>query len=59
MSLLKYENVLVKTDHFTKYAQAYPTKSQTAVTNTKTFNEKLFVCYSFPEKLRSAWGRNI
>ena len=37
------ENVLVVTDHFTKYAQAYPTCKQTARTTAKT----LFISFSF------------
>ena len=30
------ENVLVVTDHFTRYAQVYVTRTQTAQTTTKT-----------------------
>ena len=29
------ENVLVITDHFTRYSQAYPTSNQTALTTAK------------------------
>ena len=29
------ENVLVITDHFTRYAQAFPSKTQTALTTAK------------------------
>ena len=29
------ENVLVVTDHFTRYAQAFPSKTQTALTTAK------------------------
>ena len=52
-----YENVLVVTDHFTKYAQAYPTKSQSAIATAKTLYEQFFVHYGFPAKLHSDQGR--
>ena len=31
----QYESVLVVTDHFTRYAQAYAVKNQTALTTAK------------------------
>ena len=48
------ENVLVVTDHFTKYAQAYPTRNQTASTTAN-----FFVHYGFPRRLHSDQGRNF
>ena len=53
------ENVLVITDHFTKYAQAYPTTNQTAKTTAKTLFEKFFVHYGFPKRIHSDQGRNF
>ena len=52
-------NILVVTDHFTRYAQAYVTRSQTAPIVTSTLWEKFFVHYGFPEKILSDQGRNF
>lgn len=41
-------NDLVFTDHFTRYAQAYPTKEQRASTAAKTLVEKVYVLYGLP-----------
>ena len=46
-------NVLVVTDHFTRYAQAYVTTSQTAATTAKILVEKFFMQYGWPTKLIS------
>ena len=54
-----YENVLVITDHFTKYAQAYPMKTQSAVATAKILYEKFFIHYGFPARLHSDQGRNF
>ena len=53
------ENVLVITDHFTRYAQAYTTKSQTAVTTAKMLWDNFILHYGFPEKFISDQGRNF
>ena len=45
------ENVLVITDHFTRYAQAYVTRTQTAQTTTKTLWDKCIVHYGLPKKI--------
>lgn len=52
-------NVLVVTDHFTRYAQAYPTKDQKALTVAKVLNEKFFVHYGLPTRIHSDQGRDF
>ena len=47
------------TDHFTRYAQAYITRSQTAPVVANTLWEKFFVHYGFPQKILSDQGRNF
>ena len=54
-----YENVLVVTDHFTRYSQAYPTKDQLASTVAKTLWQNFFVHYGFPRRLHADQGRNF
>ncbi|KAK7159830.1 hypothetical protein R3I94_005997 [Phoxinus phoxinus] len=49
-------NILVITDHFTKYAVAVPTQNQTARTVAKSLWENFLVHYGFPEKLHSDQG---
>ena len=53
------ENVLVVTDHFTRYSQAFPTKSQTAKVTAKVLWHNFICHYGFPEKLISDQGRNF
>ena len=54
-----YENVLVITDHFSKFAQAIPTKSQTAPTTARVLFNHFIVHYGIPERLHSDQGRNF
>ena len=55
------ENVLVITDHFTRYALAYPRKTQTQTAQaTARILWDNFIChYGFPEKFISDQGRNF
>lgn len=53
------ENVLVITDHFTRYAQAFPSKTQTAKATAKILWENFIVHYGFPESFISDQGRNF
>ena len=52
-------NILIITDHFTRYAQARLTSSQKAHVVAKTLWEHFFVHYGFPEKILSDQGRNF
>ena len=54
-----FENILVITDHFSCYAQAIPTRNQTAQTTAKVLFENFFVHYGFPAKLHSDKGANF
>ena len=44
------ENVLVITDHFTRYAQAYPSKTQTAQATAKMLRGIFIRHYGFQRK---------
>ena len=44
-------NVLVITDHFTRYAQAYVTGNQQATTAAKVFIDKFVTNYGYPERI--------
>ena len=45
------ENVLVVTDHFTRYAQAYVTRTQTTQMTAKTLWDKFIVHHGLLEKI--------
>ena len=53
------ENVLIVTDHFTSYAQAHPSKSQTALATAKLLRNNFIVHYGFPTKIISDQGCNF
>ncbi len=59
MSKGGYENVLVITDHFSRYAQAIPTRNQTAHTTARVLYDSFFVHYGLPAKLHSDKGANF
>uniref|UniRef100_A0A672IIR2 Integrase catalytic domain-containing protein n=1 Tax=Salarias fasciatus TaxID=181472 RepID=A0A672IIR2_SALFA len=52
-------SVLVVTDHFTRYAQAFPTKNQKAQTVAKILVDKFFVHYGLPTRIHSDQGRDF
>ena len=54
-----YENVLVITDHFTRYAQAIQTRNQTARTTARALFEHFFVHYGFLSRLHSDKAQNF
>lgn len=53
------ENILVITDHFSRYAQAIPTQNQKASTTAKVLYENFFLHYGFPAVLHSDKGANF
>ena len=52
-------NLLVITDHFTRYAQVYMTRTQTAQATAKAFWEGFILHYGWPEKVLTDQGRNF
>ena len=50
------ENILVLTDTFTKFSQAFITKNQKALTITKILVEKWFHVYGIPTHIHSGKG---
>ena len=53
------ENVLVITDHFTRYALAYASKTQTAQATARILWDNFLCHYGFPEQFMSDQGRNF
>ena len=53
------ENVLIITDHFTRYAQAFPSKTQTALATAKLLWNNFILHYGFPERIITDQGRNF
>ncbi|XP_041366972.1 uncharacterized protein LOC121381693 [Gigantopelta aegis] len=51
--------VLVVTDHFTRYAQAYPSKNMSAKTTAELFFNNFVVHYGLPKRIHSDKGANF
>ena len=54
-----YENVLIVTDHYTRYAQAYACKNQTALTTARCLWEQFIRHYGFPHRILTDQGANF
>ena len=54
-----FSNILVVTDHFTKFALAIPTRNQTAKTTAEAFYNEFIVRYGVPTRLHSDQGANF
>ena len=53
----KNVNILIVTDHFTKYVQAYITLKQTAIVVAHTLWENFLAHYGWPEKILTDQGK--
>lgn len=54
-----FKDILVITDHFTKYAVAIPTANQKARTIAQALWDNFIIHYGFPERLHSDQGRDF
>ena len=52
----KYKNILVITDHFTRFATAFVTNSESAPTVAKILVHQYFPAYQWPEKILTDQG---
>ena len=52
-------NILVITDHFTKFAMAIPTRNQTAKTTAEAFYNNFILQYGIPAKIQTDQGVNF
>lgn len=59
MSKGGFQHILVITDHFTRYSQAIPTRSQTAKVTADVLYNHFILHYGFPRRLHSDQGRNF
>ena len=56
---VKDVNILIVTDYFMRYAQAFVTTSQRALVVAKVLWDKFFMYYGIPKKLLSDQGHNF
>ena len=54
-----YQRILVITDHFTRFAQAIPTRNMTAHTTAEVFLNSYILPYGYPQRLHSYQGAHI
>ena len=59
VGLDKLVNILVVTDHFTKYAQAYVTPNQTAKVVARMLWENFLIHYGWPTKILTDQGKTF
>ena len=55
----KQVNLMIVTDHFTRYTQEYITTNQTAPMVTKTLWEQFLTYYSWPTKIHTDQGKSF
>ena len=53
------ENELIVTDHFTRYAQSYPSTTQTALARAKLLWNNFIIHYGFPTNIISVQDHNF
>jgi transposase InsO family protein len=53
------QNILVMTDHFTKFAVGVPTRNQTAKTTADAFFHNIVIPYKLPKPIHSDQGTNF
>ena len=54
-----YECVLVVTDHFTRYVQAYPTKNKSAKSAADKLYNNYILTYGFPRQIHHDRGKEL
>ena len=54
-----YEYVLVVTDHFTRYVQAYPTKNKSAKSAADKLYNNYILTYGFPRQIHHDRVKNL
>ena len=54
-----FEHVLVVTDHFTQYVQAFATKTKSAKAAVEKLYNNYVLTYGFPSQIRHDYGREF